>query len=323
MAIRFLTAALVLVGTAGIADPLPSWNDTEIKSSIIDFVDSVTDSSDADFVPVEDRIAVFDNDGTLWAEQPVYFQLIYAIDVVARKTKEDPGFASTPALKAAADGDLKALVATGEEGLLEVVNASHSGVPVDTFQSDVLSWLETARHPKTGKRYDEMVYQPMLELLRYLRDEQFQTYIVSGGGIDFIRSFAESAYNIPPSQVVGSQLKSSYQIIDGVPVVVKEPGIFFIDDGAGKPVGIENRLGKRPIIAAGNSDGDFQMLEWTTSGDGPRLGVILHHTDAEREFSYDRESPIGALSDALDAAPEREWLVIDMANDWNRVWPFE
>lgn len=320
---RSLCLVLGLAATGLSADPLPSWNDTDAKTRIIDFVTGVTHPDSETFVVEADRIAVFDNDGTLWAEQPAYFQLLYGIDFVARKGAEDPDFLTSDALRAAAAGDIKALMATGEKGLFEVMDASHAGIPVDAFQAGVLTWLDTARHPKTGKRYDEMLYQPMLELLRYLRDEGFATYIVSGGGVHFMRAFAETAYNIPPQQVIGSTFNSSYQIVDGVPVVMKDPGIAFVDDKEGKPIAIDTRIGKRPIFAGGNSDGDFQMLEWTTAGDGPRFGLIVHHTDATREFAYDRDSHIGKLERGLDEGPERGWLIVDMAEDWETVWPSE
>ncbi|MDU9004873.1 HAD family hydrolase [Sedimentitalea todarodis] len=323
MITRSLCLVLGLTATSLSADPLPSWNDTEAKARIIDFVTDVTDPDSEMFVVQADRIAVFDNDGTLWAEQPVYFQLIYGIDVVARKGAEDPAFLTSDALRAAAAGDMKALMATGQEGLIEVLDASHAGMSVDAFQANVLEWLDTARHPKTGMRYDEMLYQPMLELLRYLRDEGFETYIVSGGGVHFMRAFAENAYNIPPEQVIGSTMNSSYQIVEGVPTVVKDAGFSFIDDKEGKPIAIDSKIGKRPIFAGGNSDGDFQMLEWTTAGDGPRLGLIVHHTDAAREFAYDRDSHIGKLVRGLDEGPERGWLIVDIAKDWEAVWPSE
>lgn len=315
-----LGVVAVLMASAAIADPLPSWNDTETKTRITGFVASVTDPASEAYVTPSDRIAVFDNDGTLWGEQPVYFQLLYAMDRIARLAGEDPSILTSDVLRAASEGDLDAVFANGEEGLLEVITVSHSGVSVDDFIADVRNWLDTARHPDTGLAYDEMVYQPMLELLRYLRDEGFETYIVSGGGVHFIRAFAGEAYNIPPDQVIGSATKTSYQLVDGVPTVVKDPGIAFVDDKDGKPVGIDAKIGKRPILAGGNSDGDFQMLEWTTAGEGPRLGMIIHHTDAEGEYAYDRDSHIGRLERGLDEGPERGWLIVDMARDWNRVW---
>ena len=321
MLTRTLVFGFVLAASAAIADPLPSWNETDAKSRIMSFVDDVTDPSLDTYVTPDDRIAVFDNDGTLWGEQPVYFQLIYAIDRVARMAADNPDILTSDVLKAAAAGDMDGIMAGGEKGLLEIIDASHSGMSVDDFQADVLAWLDTARHPTTGRPYDEMLYQPMLELLRYLRDEGFSTYIVSGGGVHFMRAFAEEAYNIPPSQVIGSALNSSYQVIDGVPTVVKTPGIAFIDDKEGKPVGIDAKIGKRPIFVGGNSDGDFAMLEWATSGEGPRFGLIVHHTDAEREVAYDRDSHIGKLVRGLDEGPDRGWLIVDMASDWARVWP--
>lgn len=314
-------AAMLIPVTAAFADPLPSWNDTAAKSAIVSFVESVTDAQAETYVTPDDRVAVFDNDGTLWAESPIYFQLYYALDKLARLAADDPSILSTDVLKAAVAGDMEGVMAGGEEGLLEIINASHSGVSVDDFQADVSAWLETAKHPTTDMAFDDMIYQPMLELLSYLRDEQFTTYVVSGGGVHFIRAFAQEAYNIPPEQVIGSALKSSYQIVDGVPTIVKEPGIAFIDDKEGKPVGIDSKIGKRPILAGGNSDGDFAMLEWTTAGAGPRLGLIVHHTDSEREFAYDREGPVGKLNRGLDEGPDMGWLIVDMASDWSRVWP--
>ncbi|MEQ3726340.1 MAG: HAD family hydrolase [Tateyamaria sp.] len=312
-----LAAALTLLACASWADPLPSWADTETKTAIISFVERVTDPASPDYVTPADRIATFDNDGTLWAEQPVYFQLIYALDRLKEKAEADPSVLTSDTLKAAAEGDLETVAAGGTEALLEVLAVSHSGMSVEAFQDDVRAWLETARHPKTGVRYDEMVYQPMLELLSYLRDQQFQTWITSGGGVHFIRAFAETAYNIPPEQVIGSSGPTEYA--DGV--VMKLPGIDFVDDKEGKPVGIDSRIGKRPIFAGGNSDGDFAMLEYTTAGDGPRFGLLVHHTDAEREFAYDRDGHIGVLNRGLDEGPDRGWVIVDMANDWTQVWP--
>ena len=322
MFIRSLVMGLWLAASVGHADPLPSWNAGEAKSRVIDFVTSVADPDSDTYVTPADRIAVFDNDGTLWAEQPAYFQLFYAIDRVAAKGAKDPAFLDSDVLKAAAARDMDGVFAGGEEGLVEIINASHAGLSVEEFTADVQDWLASSWHPDSGEPYDQMVYQPMLELLSYLRDQGFQTYIVSGGGIDFIRAFAGQTYNIPPEQVIGSMLNSSYQVIDGVPTVVKDPGIAFVDDKVGKPVAISSRIGKRPIFAAGNSDGDFQMLEWSTAGDGPRFGLIVHHTDADREYAYDRDSHIGRLERGLDEGPDRGWLIVDMAADWNRVWPF-
>lgn len=311
----------VFLASASIADPLPSWTGTATKAGIIAFVERVTDPASADYVTPAARIAAFDNDGTLWAEQPVYFQLLFAIDRLKEMAAADPGVLTSDVLRAAANGDMEAVAASGTEGLLEIVSTTHSGLTVDEFQAEVRRWLDTAKHSGTGLAYDEMVYQPMLELLSYLRDEGFRTYIASGGGLHFIRVFSESAYNIPPEQVIGSIGNGSYSAGDGPPRVMKDPGIFFIDDKAGKPVAIEARIGRRPVIAVGNSDGDFQMLEWTTAGDGARLGILLHHTDGEREYAYGRDSHIGQLARGLDEAASRGWVVIDMARDWARVWP--
>jgi hypothetical protein len=313
--------AFALAATPLFADPLPSWNDTPARAAIVAFVDSVTDPAADTYVPPADRIAVFDNDGTLWAEQPVYFQLFFALDRLRTMAAADPSILTSDALKAAAEGDLGPLLAGGEEALVELVLLTHSGLSVDGFQSEVASWIATAQHPTIGRRFDQMTYQPMLELLAYLRAEDFDTYIVSGGGIDFMRAFAERVYGIPPQNVVGSAGKTSYDVIDGVPTIMKDPALLFIDDKEGKPLGIDSHIGKRPIFVAGNSDGDFEMLEWATAGEGPRFGMIVHHTDAAREWAYDRDSHVGRLSAALDAAPAEGWLVVDMAQDWRIVWP--
>jgi phosphoglycolate phosphatase-like HAD superfamily hydrolase len=321
--IRVMGLALVaaVLPLAALADPLPSWNDTAAKARIIDFVGSVTDPASESFVPEDDRIAVFDNDGTLWAEQPVYFQVLYALDVLREKAAADPSILTSDVLTAAAEGDMEGMMANGVEGLLEVINVSHATITVEDFHADAYAWLTTATHPTSGLTYAGMVYQPMLELLRYLRDEDFTTYIVSGGGIDFIRAISEEAYGIPPAQVVGSQGNTSYAVVDGTPMLMKDGGVSFVDDKAGKPVGIIRHIGQRPILAFGNSDGDFEMLEWTTAGDGPRLGLIVHHDDAAREFAYDRDSHIGRLDRGLDEAETRGWVVVSMQNDWLKVWP--
>ncbi|MBO9474673.1 haloacid dehalogenase-like hydrolase [Shimia sp. R10_1] len=316
----FVVSGVGVTSGMALADPLPSWNDTDAKARIISFVEAVTDPASEDYVTPADRIATFDNDGTLWAEQPVYFQLIFAVDQVAKLAEQDPSILTSDALRAAAAGDYEALAATGKEGLIEVLAASHTEVSLYQFQQDVTAWLEEARHPKTGLRYDEMTYQPMLELLRYLRDEGFATYIVSGGGIQFMRVFAEDAYGIPPNQVIGSSITSTYEVVDGVPVIMKGAELFFNDDKAGKPIGIMHHIGKQPILAGGNSDGDFEMLEFSTSGEGARLGLYVHHTDAEREWAYDREGHIGVLNRGLDEGPDRGWLIVDMAQDWSKVF---
>jgi len=313
-------AALAFGAVAATADPLPSWNDTAAKARITDFVDAVTDPGGSDYVTPADRIAVFDNDGTLWAEQPLYFQLIFAIDVIGEMAKDDPSILTSDVLKAAAKKDYKVVLAGGEEALVEVMKASHSGMTVEVFQARVADWIVTARHPDTGLAFNQMTYQPMVELLRYLRDEGFKTYIVSGGGIHFMRVLAEDAYNIPNEQVIGSYGMSEYKLIDTVPTIVKSPAIGFNDDKEGKAINIDRIIGKRPIIAGGNSDGDFAMIEWTTAGDGPRLGLIVHHTDADREYAYDRDSHIGRLVNGLDKGPGMGWLIVDMAKDWARIY---
>ncbi|MFV0367489.1 MAG: HAD family hydrolase [Hyphomicrobiaceae bacterium] len=314
-AFAFATLAL-----PAFADPLPSWNDGAAKSAIIDFVENVTDPASDQFVPKQDRIATFDNDGTLWAEQPLYFQGLYALDVLKKKAAEDPSILSSDVLKAAATGDMKGMMAGGMEELLSVVNVAHAGISVEVFQQNAAEWVASATHPTTGMHYAEMTYQPMQELLRYLRDEGFTTFIVSGGGVHFLRSFAEKAYGIPPEQVVGTEGSTKYEKVDGKMVLMKHGGITFLDDKEGKPVGIDRHIGKRPIFVAGNSDGDFAMLEYAFSGNGPHFGLIVHHTDGEREFAYDREGHVGVLKRGLDEAEKRGWLLVDMKKDWARIW---
>ncbi|MEM7172845.1 MAG: HAD family hydrolase [Pseudomonadota bacterium] len=314
------TAVLAISATAW-ADPLPSWRDGEVKSRLIAFVEAVSDPTSGRFVAPSERVAVFDNDGTLWAEQPVYFQLFFAADQLKAMAENDPSILTSDALKAAAAGDLKAALAGGEEALLEIVTVSHSNTTVSAFIEAAREWLATARHPETDMAFSDMVYQPMLELLRYLRDEGFDTYIVSGGGVHFMRAFTDKVYGIPPEQVIGSMVETSYGTVDGQPAIVKEPAIAFINDKGGKPVAIDRVIGRRPLLAVGNSDGDFAMLEWTTAGSGPRLAAIVHHTDAEREWAYDRDSHVGRLDRGLSEAGERGWLLIDMANDWLTVYP--
>nr|WP_319387404.1 HAD family hydrolase [uncultured Roseibium sp.] len=320
MKFSLCVAVLAVFAGSAIADPLPSWQEGETKSRIIDFVNEVTDPTSETYVTPADRIAVFDNDGTLWSEQPVYFQLFYALDRLREMAAKDPSILSSDVLKAAAAGDMETVAKAGEEGLLEIVMVSHSGLSVPEFQADVASWIETARHPTKDLAYTDMTYQPMLELLRYLRDEDFETYLVSGGGIHFMRAFVEEAYGVSPENVIGSAGETRYEVVDGVPTIIKDPGIAFIDDKAGKPIGIDSKIGKRPIFVGGNSDGDFEMLEWATAGEGPSLGLIVHHTDGEREWAYDRDSHVGKLVKGLDEADARGWLLVDMAEDWRRVW---
>jgi phosphoglycolate phosphatase-like HAD superfamily hydrolase len=288
---------------------------------VLGFVETTTDPASPKFVVEDARVAVFDNDGTLWAEQPVYFQFLFALDRAHEMAAADLAWAATPVLKAAAAGDVAAVLAGGEAALVELVSATHSGMSVEAFTAEVAAWLAEARHPTTGKRYTEMVYQPMLELLDFLRAKGYETYIVSGGGVDFMRAFAEPAYGIPPENVIGSLGNASFVVVDGEPRVMKDPGIAFIDDKGGKPIGILRHIGRRPVFVAGNSDGDLAMLQWATAGEGARFGLIVHHTDAAREYAYDRESHIGRLAEALDAAAASGWTVVDMAADWARVFP--
>lgn len=318
-----LVAALLLVATAAGAasDPLPSWRDGAARARVVAFVRAVTAPRSKDYVAPADRIAVFDNDGTLWSEQPAYFQLLFAIDRVTALAPRHPEWQERQPFRAALDGDLPALAASGEKGLLELVMATHAGMTSGEFARIVADWLATARHPTLGRKYTDLVYQPMLELLRYLRANGFQTWIVSGGGIELLRAFAEARYGVPPHQVVGSSVKTVYELRDGRPAIVRLAEIDFIDDKAGKPVGIHAFIGKRPIAAFGNSDGDFEMLEWTTTGPGPRLGVLVHHDDAAREFAYDRASPVGRLARGLDEGPRRGWTILSMRDDWRTIYP--
>ncbi len=304
-------------------DPLPSWNDGAARTTIVEFVERVTNPQGPDFVPEAERIAVFDNDGCLWSEKPAYFQLLFIVDRVRALAPDHPEWASTQPFQAVLEGDMEALAASGEHGILELVMATHAGMTTAEFEAIAADWMATARHPTTGRPYTEMVFQPMLELLDYLRANGFKTFIVSGGGIEFMRPWTEMVYGIPPEQVVGSSIKTAYEVRDGEPVLVRKPELDFIDDKAGKPVGINSHIGRRPIAAFGNSDGDFQMLEWTTAGDGARLGVLVHHTDADREWAYDRDSHVGRLDRGLDEAADRGWVVIDMKNDWNTIHPAE
>lgn len=302
-------------------EPLPSWNDGETRAAIVDFVKNVTDEASPDFVPVAQRIATFDNDGCLWSEQPMYVQAAFIFDRIKTLAPQHPPWKTTEPFASVLKGDLKAVAAGGHRALLELVMATHAGMTTDEFEAVASDWIESSRHPKTGRLYTEMVYQPMLELLEYLRANDFKTFIVSGGGIDFMRPWTEKVYGIPPEQVVGSSVKTKLEVRDGVPVIVRLPELNFIDDKEGKPVGIQQHIGRRPIFAAGNSDGDFQMLQWTTAGDGPRFALYVHHTDGEREVAYDRESAIGRLDRGLDEGPELGWNFVDMKRDWNRIYP--
>jgi hypothetical protein len=303
------------------ASTLLSWTDGASKTALTGFVTRVTTTGGPEFVPVPARIAVFDNDGTLWAEQPMYVQLAFALDRVKVLAPQHPEWQTTEPFKSVIAGDLKAVVAGGEHAIMQIVAASHAGTTTAEFEQIVQQWIATAKHPRTGRLYSEMVYQPMLEALTYLRANGFKTYIVSGGGVEFMRPWVERVYGIPPEQVVGSRIKMKYEVRDGVPVLARLADVDLIDDKAGKPVGIQQVIGRRPIIAFGNSDGDFEMLEWTTSAPGARLGVIIHHTDAEREWAYDRTSSVGRLARGLDEAAGRKWVLVDMKRDWAKIFP--
>jgi len=305
-------------------DPLPSWNEGATKQSITGFVARVTTQGGPDFVPADQRIATFDNDGTLWIEQPMYVQLAFILDRVKGLAPQNPGWKTRQPFKAVLDGDLKALAASGEKGLMQLIAVTHAGMTSEEFAKIVSDWLVTARHPRFNKPYTELVYQPMLELLAYLRANGFKTFIVSGGGIEFMRPWTEKIYGIPPEQVVGSSIKTRFEMRDGQPRLFRLPEVNFVDDKAGKPVGINEHIGRQPIAAFGNSDGDLEMLQWTTmTGSGARFGLIVHHTDAEREYAYDRQAHFGKLDLALDAAAVNRWTVVDMKKDWKRVFAFQ
>jgi phosphoglycolate phosphatase-like HAD superfamily hydrolase len=304
-------------------DALPSWNDGASKTAIVDFVAKVTAQGGENFVAPDDRVAVFDNDGTLWTEQPMYFQLAFALDRIKAMAPDHPEWKDTEPYKSVIAGDAKGLAASGEKGLGEVMMASHAGMTTEQFTATVKDWFASARHPRFDKPYNELTFQPMVELLDYLRANGFRTYIVSGGGIEFMRPMTERMYGIPPSQVVGSSIVTKYELDGDTPVLRREPKVAFVDDGPGKPVGINTFIGQRPIFVAGNSDGDYEMLRWVTAGEGPRFGMIVHHTDAEREWAYDRDSRIGKLDKALNEAPQRNWLVVDMKADWKKIYPFD
>ena len=304
-------------------DPLPSWNDTAPKKAIIAFVKRVTKEGSPDFVPVAERIATFDNDGTLWVEQPMYVQLRFAFDRIKELAPQHPEWKTKQPFKGVLDGDIKAVAASGERGAEQLMMATHAGMTVDQFQKIVSDWIATATDPKFHKHYNECIYQPMVELLTYLRANGFKTYIVSGGGIEFMRPWVFDAYGIPPEQVVGSSIKTKFQNVDGKISLIRLPEINFIDDGPGKPVGINQYIGHRPIAAFGNSDGDQQMLEWTAAGSGPRFMLLVHHTDDEREYAYDRRSSMGRLDVALDEATAKGWTVVSMKDDWKHIFAFQ
>jgi phosphoglycolate phosphatase-like HAD superfamily hydrolase len=321
-------AALVMIATSwvppGLAqDLLPSWNDTGPKKAIVGFVERVTKQGSPDFVPPNERIATFDNDGTLWTEQPIYFQLAFALDRVKAFSAQHPEWKAKEPFASLLKGNVKGALAGGEKAIFQIAMATHTGMTTEEFDKTVRDWIASAKHPKTGRLYTEMVYQPMLELLAYLRASGFKTFIVSGGGIEFMRVFSEQVYGIPPEQVIGSSGKLKFDLRHGKPVLVKLPEINFIDDKAGKPVGIQMQIGRRPVLAFGNSDGDLQMLQWTAAGGGARFMGLVHHTDGEREWAYDRTSSIGRLDKALDEASTKGWTLVSMKSDWKVIYPFQ
>jgi phosphoserine phosphatase len=329
---RELTKMIALAGLAGAisfhvpsaaaaTDPLPSWNDGPAKQAILDFVARATTPGSEGFVKPDERIAVFDNDGTLWCEQPMYVQLAFALDRVKKLAKDHPEWQTTEPFRSVLEGDLKGVLAGGEQAVAKIIAASHAGNTTAEFQQIVADWIATARHPRFDRPYTECVYQPMLEVLAYLRASGFETWIVSGGGVEFMRPWAEAVYGIPPQQIVGSSIRTRYEVRDGKPAIVRLPEIEFVDDKAGKPVGISRFIGRRPLAAFGNSDGDYEMLEWTTAGQSGHLGMIVHHDDAAREYAYNRDSHIGTLKRGLDDAGKQGWKIISMKNDWRRIFP--
>jgi hypothetical protein len=302
-------------------NPLSSWNETKSKHDILDFVKTVTDSTNENYVKPEDRIVTFDNDGTLWSEQPAYFQLFFAIDRIKALSPLHPEWQKDKILKAVIDGDMKTMMSGGEAGLLKTVMISHAGNTTEEFEKIVSEWIHTAKHPETGKLFKDMVFQPMLEVIQYLKANQFKVYVVSGGGIEFMRPWTQEVYGIPAEQVVGSSITTKFEIVAGNPVLKRLPELNFIDDKEGKPVAINLFIGKKPIASFGNSDGDLQMLQWTASGKGKRLLVYIHHTDSIREYAYDRNSPIGKFDKGLDEAIAKKWSVVDMKKDWKSIYP--
>jgi phosphoserine phosphatase len=318
-----LTTTALLCASVHAADPLPSWRDGAAKQSIVTFVKDTTRKGSPDFVPVAERVAVFDNDGTLWSEQPMYFQAFFIFDRIKALAPDHPEWKTKEPFASVLRGDTKAALAGGEHALMEMAMATHAGMNTEEFEAIVRDWSMTAKHPKTGRRFNEMVYQPMLEVLSYLRANGYKTYIVSGGGIEFMRPWTEAVYGIPPEQVIGSSIKTKFEMRDGVPALMRLPELNFIDDKEGKPVAINQHIGRRPVAAFGNSDGDLQMLQWTAAGKGRRFAMYVQHTDAEREWAYGRESHIGRLDKGLDEAATRGWTVVDMKRDWKRIYPFE
>jgi len=302
-------------------DPLLSWNDTKVKKDIIAYVSEVTNEQSPDFIPAKDRIAVFDNDGTLWSEQPFYFQLFFALDQVKSQAGRHPDWKNKQPFKAVLENDMDELMKQGKAGLLQIVGVSHAGMTTDEFQSNVSRWISTAQHPVKKKLYKELIYQPMLELVKYLQSKDFTVFIVSGGGIDFMRAWAEEVYGIPTHQIIGSTLQARYNYNNGKPIITKLPALDFNDDKEGKPVAIEKYIGKKPVFAAGNSDGDLQMLQWTASNKYKNFELYVHHTDSVREWAYDRKSPVGTLDKGLDEGKAKNWSFADMKTDWKLIYP--
>ena len=325
---RQIARAIVLLSMCAAAwsvraadEPLPSWNEGTARQAIIEFVNAVTTEGGADYVAPDERIATFDNDGTLWVEHPVYTQLTFALDRIRALAPEHPEWREQQPFKAVLENDMEALKAAGMKGVLELVMASHAGMTTDEFAAIATDWIAKAEDPRFKRPYTDLVYQPMLELLGYLRDNGFKTYIVSGGGVEFMRPWTETVYGIPPEQVIGSTIVTEFAMQDGKPVLMRQPKMDFIDDKEGKPVAINKFIGRRPIFAAGNSDGDLQMLQWTTGAEGRRLGIIIHHDDADREYAYDRDTHVGRLDQALDLAPDAGWAVVSMKDDWQTIFP--
>lgn len=325
---HFVIAMLLLllsgcVTTRPAIDPLPSWVDGTTRQSMVEFVEAVTDPGGDDYVPPSERVATFDNDGTLWSEKPTYFQFMFTLDRVKALAPSHPEWSTLQPFQAVLENDWAALQAAGHEDWAQLFVATHTGMSSDEFADIVDQWIETARHPRFDRAYTALVFQPMLELLDYLRANDFRVFIVSGGSVGFLRPWVEEVYGIAPEQVVGTVFETQYEIQDGSPVIIRKPEMHFVNDKAGKPIGIQRFIGRRPILAVGNSDGDYQMLQWTTSGEGRRLGLLVHHTDAEREWAYDRESTEGRLDKGLDDAAANGWGIIDMARDWKTVYAFE
>ncbi len=319
-AVGISSVMLLICANSFATDPLPSWNDGQAKESIFTFVEKVTKEGSTDFIPVPERIAVFDNDGTLWAEQPMYFQLFFAFDRVKALAPQHPEWKDQQPYKAILKGDQQTVLKGGVEGMLKLSMNINAGMTTEEFEIIVSGWITTAKHPKTGRLYTEMVYQPMMELLAYLRANGFKPFIVSGGSLEFMRPWTEKVYGIPPEQIIGSTIKTEFEMRGGKPVIVRLPELNFIDDKITKPLGIEQHIGRRPIAAFGNSDGDLPMLQWTAAGEGPRFCLYVHHNDADREWAYDRESLIGRLEKGLEEAKAKGWTVVDMKKDWNRVF---